>query len=148
VTFNCTSPSAGDHCIFGTVLAAYIILGLAAIGYEIENAFGHDVNDLPLDAYCRELAADIDVLTSMPAPTAQNFIATAENKVLFPLSMSGYESWNNRSVAEIRAALRAKATTKAPSMNRERAKVQSESRAESHEVSVDGHKDAPEGDVC
>ncbi|KIX95986.1 uncharacterized protein Z520_08241 [Fonsecaea multimorphosa CBS 102226] len=117
--------------IFGVVLAAYIILGLAAIGYEIENPFGVDVNDLPLDAYCRELASDIDVLTSMPAPTPENFITTARNKVLFPLSMSDYDLWNDRSVAEIRSALRAKATTAATSVDFERAKAQVESTNDS-----------------
>ncbi|KAK4935924.1 hypothetical protein LTR10_023090 [Elasticomyces elasticus] len=142
--------SLGWVTIFGTVLAAYIILGLAQIGYEIENPFGHDVNDLPLDAYCRELAADIDVLTSMPAPTASNFIATAENKVLFPLSMSNYATWNNRSVAEIRTALRRKATTKALSMEQERAIAQSESTNEALAVPHKAdHSDRPEGgDHC
>lgn len=122
--------SLGWVTIFGVVLGAYIILGIAAIGYEIENPFGNDVNDLPLDSYCRELASDIDVLTSMPAPTTENFIATAENKVLFPLSMSNYASWNDRSVSEIRSALRAKATTAATSVDFERAKAQSESTGE------------------
>ncbi|KIW84385.1 hypothetical protein Z517_03635 [Fonsecaea pedrosoi CBS 271.37] len=116
--------------IFGVVLAAYIILGLAAIGYEIENPFGVDVNDLPLDDYCRELASDIDVLTSMPAPNTEGFITAANNKVLFPLSMSDYELWNDRSVAEIRSALRAKATTAATSVDFERAKAQVESNSE------------------
>lgn len=141
-------PSLDWVTIFGTVLAAYIILGLAAIGYEIENPFGHDVNDLPLDAYCRELAGDIDVLTSMPAPTAKNFIATAETKVLFPLSMSGYQRWNDRSVAEIRAALRAKATTSAPSMHLERAKAQAESTGERVVPDVNDNEGRPEGDAC
>ncbi|OAP62350.1 hypothetical protein AYL99_04553 [Fonsecaea erecta] len=120
--------------IFGVVLAAYIILGLAAIGYEIENPFGVDVNDLPLDAYCRELAADIDIITSMPAPTTEDFIATARNKVLFPLSLSAYDMWSHRSVAEIRSALRAKATTAAPSLDFERAQAQVESTNESMEA--------------
>ncbi|ETI28869.1 hypothetical protein G647_01321 [Cladophialophora carrionii CBS 160.54] len=120
----------GWMTIFGTMLAAYIILGLAAIGYEIENPFGVDVNDLPLDAFCRELASDIDVLTSMPVPTTNDFVAAAQNKVLYPLSMSDYEAWNDRSLPEIRAALRAKATTAATSMEFERAKAQSESTTE------------------
>ena len=51
-------------CIFG----AYIILGIAAIGREIENPFGHDVNDLPLEDYCNEVANDIDIITSSPPP--------------------------------------------------------------------------------
>lgn len=95
----------------GTIVAAYIILGLTHIGYEIEDPFGDDVNDLPLDTYCRELAADIDVLTSMPAPESKEFIEASQNKVLFPLSNGEYKSWEAKSVEEIRAALREKATT-------------------------------------
>lgn len=95
----------------GTVIAAYIILGLAAIGREIENPFGDDVNDLPLDAYCRELAADIDVLISMPPPKPEDFVTVAGNKLLYPLSLSGYDEWQHKSVEEIRGALRAKAVS-------------------------------------
>ena len=124
-----------------------IILGLAAIGYEIENPFGDDVNDLPLDSFCRELASDIDVLTSMPIPTTQDFVSVVENKVLYPLSMSDYEAWNDRSLPEIRAALRAKATTAATSVDFERAKAQSESTNEALDAQlaenekVDANKD-------
>ena len=95
----------------GTLVAAYIILGLTHIGYEIENPFGEDVNDLPLDTYCRELAADIDILTSMPAPQMKDFIEVSQNKVLFPLSNGEYKSWEAKSVEEIRAVLKEKATT-------------------------------------
>lgn len=107
----------------GTIIAAYIILGLAAIGKEIENPFGNDVNDLPLDDYCRELAADIDILTSSPAPTVDDWIKGEANQVLFPLSMTGYQGWEKRSVADIRDALRAKATTSAQSIQIERMKT-------------------------
>jgi ion channel-forming bestrophin family protein len=71
---------------------------------------GNDVNDLPLDIYCRELAADIDVLTAMPAPESKDFIKVSQNKVLFPLSNGEYKSWEAKSVEEIRAALKEKAT--------------------------------------
>ncbi|KIV94734.1 hypothetical protein PV10_02472 [Exophiala mesophila] len=112
--------SLGWVTIFGTMLGAYIILGLAAIGYEIENPFGTDVNDLPLDSYCREIASDIDVLTSMAPPSSSKFVTTERNKVLFPLSESSYSSWAEKSVDEIRSALRAKATTAATSVDLER----------------------------
>lgn len=111
----------------GTLVAAYIILGLAAIGKEIENPFGNDVNDLPLDNYCRELAADIDVLTSAPAPSVDDWIKGDINQVLFPLSSTGYSGWEKRSVADIRDALKAKATTSAKSIQLERLKTVVES---------------------
>ncbi|TAQ90777.1 hypothetical protein B7494_g945 [Chlorociboria aeruginascens] len=91
----------------GTVAAAYIIIGLAAIGNELENPFGNDVNDLPLDQYCADIAAEMDVLTSVPAPKLSNFVG-GENQVLWPLSRSGFEEWRGRSVADIRSALNAK----------------------------------------
>ncbi|RFU26544.1 hypothetical protein B7463_g9805, partial [Scytalidium lignicola] len=91
----------------GTIAAAYIILGLAAIGNELENPFGNDVNDLPLDQYCEELAKEINTLTSVPAPRFGD-VLRKDNKVLWPLSDHGYESWTDRSEDDIRSALRAK----------------------------------------
>jgi putative membrane protein len=76
-----------------TLVAATIILGLASIGREIENPFGNDVNDLPLDTYCRELAADIDLLVSKPpGDFAAEFLAV--------------DAWDGMSVEEIRRRLR------------------------------------------
>lgn len=89
-------------------VAAYIILGLATIGSEIENPFGHDVNDLPLDTYCRQIAVEIDIMTATPRPTVNDFMSRADNLVLFPLSQLGYPEWKERSVEEIREALRTK----------------------------------------
>jgi len=96
----------------GTVAAAYIIIGLAAIGNELENPFGNDVNDLPLDHYCEELQRELDTLTSVPAPKFGAIVrgsgAGSENRVLWPLSASGFDMWAGRSEADIRSALRAK----------------------------------------
>ncbi|RAH44734.1 UPF0187 domain membrane protein [Aspergillus brunneoviolaceus CBS 621.78] len=92
----------------GSIVAAYIILGLAFIGSEIENPFGHDVNDLPLETYCRQLANELDIISAMPPPKLDEFGVREDNFVLFPLSTSGYNEWKERSVDEIRAALRSK----------------------------------------
>ncbi|XMA13536.1 hypothetical protein WAI453_006327 [Rhynchosporium graminicola] len=96
----------------GTIAAAYIILGLAAIGNELENPFGNDVNDLPLDDYCRELSSELNTLTSVPAPRFSDVVrgcgGKTENKVLWPLSESGFDAWNSRSVTDIRSALKSK----------------------------------------
>jgi putative membrane protein len=92
----------------GTVAAAYIIMGLAAIGNELENPFGNDVNDLPLDSYCIELQQDLDILMSK-APKFGDFLKNSQNnQVLWPLSTSGYGDWKDRSEADIRSALKAK----------------------------------------
>ncbi|KAL2219891.1 Bestrophin, RFP-TM, chloride channel-domain-containing protein [Thermoascus aurantiacus ATCC 26904] len=100
--------SLGWITIPGSIVAAYIILGLAAIGDEIENPFGHDVNDLPLDKYCKQLASELEVITASPPPDAREFITRSDNLVLYPLSLRGYSEWKARSVEEIRAALRSK----------------------------------------
>lgn len=97
----------------GTVFAAYIILSFERIGREIEDPFGNDVNDLPLDQYCHELAADFDVLTRAPVAGAHEWLGHPANKVLYPLSLTGYDAWVDRSLAEIREALRIKAITRA-----------------------------------
>lgn len=100
--------SLGWITIPGTVLGAYIILGIAAIGHEIENPFGHDVNDLPLDKFCAELADEISVIAAKAPPQPEEFIATAANRVLYSLS---YSAWHARSTEDIRASLRTKANT-------------------------------------
>lgn len=91
----------------GTIAAAYIILGLHAIGNELENPFGDDVNDLPLDFYCEELRRELDIMTSHEPVKVKEWMSK-ENKVLWPLSVSGAADWRNRNVHDIRAALRAK----------------------------------------
>lgn len=93
----------------GTIVGAYIILGIAAIGREIENPFGHDANDLPLDHFCKQLESEISVITSKPRPRPEDFINTEENLVLYSLSSLSYGAWKAKSTAEIRESLEAKA---------------------------------------
>ncbi|TVY22813.1 UPF0187 protein, partial [Lachnellula hyalina] len=115
--------SLGWIAIPGTMAAAYIIIGLAAIGNELENPFGNDVNDLPLDQYCAELAKELDVMTSVKAPLFSHFLKGPEaknNEVLWPLSTSGYGEWRERSEADIRSALRAKVAVGKPVSMRSR----------------------------
>ena len=83
------------------IAAAYIILGIAAIGREIENPFGSDVNDLDMEGYIRSLAVELDILTSMPAPRAPDFIATDENCPLGSTSNMPYSAVQNMSVEGI-----------------------------------------------
>jgi len=88
-----------------TVLAAYIILGILLIGAELENPFGFDVNDLPLDVFCEAIADDIDVLTSKKKPSISELVQNPRNKIFFPLNREGYNVWANKSEDEIRTAL-------------------------------------------
>lgn len=41
-------------------IIAFALLGIEEIGLEIENPFGYDDNDLPLDAQAQELRNDIE----------------------------------------------------------------------------------------
>ena len=87
------------------VAAAYIILGIAAIGREIENPFGSDVNDLDMEGYIRSLAVELDILTSLPPPKTEDFIATDENFPLGSTSNLPYSAVKNMSVAGINSVL-------------------------------------------
>ena len=98
----------GYITIPASVFAAYIILGIALIGREIENPFGDDVNDLPLDAFCEQIRKDVDIIMSRPAPSVEEVVMHPDNMLLYPLSEMGSEGWAAKSVAEIRDALASK----------------------------------------
>lgn len=100
--------SLGWITIPGTVVGAYIILGIAAIGHEIENPFGHDVNDPPLDIFCKQLTTEISEIASKAPPKPEDFIVSEQNRVLYSL---GYGAWKGRSVEEIRTTLSTKSNT-------------------------------------
>jgi ion channel-forming bestrophin family protein len=42
------------------ILVSFTLLGIEAIGVEIENPFGNDPNDLPLDAICQNISNNIE----------------------------------------------------------------------------------------
>jgi putative membrane protein len=97
----------------GTIIGAYIILGIAAIGKEIENPFGNDTNDLPMDDFCKQIKAEIALVMSKPKFTPEDFILKDENKPILSLS---HNAWQQKSVADIRASLHSKAH---PTMQRD-----------------------------
>ena len=91
-----------------SIFASYIILGMIYIGREIEDPFGHDVNDLPLDAFCTQIANEVDIIAAMPKPNVQQFVRSMENKIMFPISDSGYPVWARRNELVIRSELKNK----------------------------------------
>lgn len=91
-----------------SIFAAYIILGIALIGREIENPFGEDVNDLPLDAFCMQIRKDVDTIMSKAAPSIEEIVMHPDNQLLYPLSDLGSAGWAKKSVDEIRDALASK----------------------------------------
>lgn len=48
-----------------TALVSFTLFGIEAIGLEIENPFGYDANDLPLDAICQTMKRNIDDLINL-----------------------------------------------------------------------------------
>ncbi|KAL8799257.1 MAG: hypothetical protein Q9182_006024 [Xanthomendoza sp. 2 TL-2023] len=94
----------------GTIVGAYIILGIAAIGREIENPFGRDENDLPLDKFCEALDDELNVIAARTPPRMEDFVASDDNAIIFD---SSYPSLAMKSTEDIRAGLRARTNVRA-----------------------------------
>lgn len=99
-----------------TTLAAYIILGFAAIGNEIENPFGLEVGDLPLEAYCAQIASDITIISSKPPPKPEEYLTALENRPLYPISSANLRWWPGAATEDIRDALKTRAMLSKPAM--------------------------------
>ncbi|CRK31715.1 hypothetical protein BN1723_014547, partial [Verticillium longisporum] len=95
------------------IAASYIILAILFIGKEIENPFGRDVNDLPLEGYCEQIAHELDVIAAMDVhrdmPYA--FLDSHLNLPLYPVSMASFPVWAERSEEKIRTAIQGKPVT-------------------------------------
>ncbi len=50
----------GWLAVIAVGLISFILLGVEQIGNEIENPFGHDANDLPIDAICENVMANVE----------------------------------------------------------------------------------------
>lgn len=57
------------------VLISFTLFGIEEIGVEIENPFGHDANDLPLDAICKTMLVNIEDMMSLTPTAAQEWIS-------------------------------------------------------------------------
>jgi ion channel-forming bestrophin family protein len=51
------------------IILSFVLLGIEEIGTEIENPFGDDVNDLPLDEFCTTVLDDIENLIELNSQT-------------------------------------------------------------------------------
>ncbi len=59
-------------------LISFAVFGIEEIGIEIENPFGHDDNDLPLDMICTTMQRNIEDLITL-APCVRHWKSTAIN---------------------------------------------------------------------
>ncbi|RGP81738.1 hypothetical protein FLONG3_123 [Fusarium longipes] len=103
--FQLTGP-LGWIAIPATITAAYIIFGLLFIGQEIENPFGHDVNDLPLDVFCEQIANDLDITASFDRRAADEFLLGGTP--LHPVSSAVGHTWMEYSEEKLRESIRDK----------------------------------------
>ena len=68
------------HWVTGFIvgLISFAVFGIEEIGIEIENPFGHDDNDLPLDTICTTMQRNIEDLITL-APCVRHWKTTAIN---------------------------------------------------------------------
>lgn len=92
-----------------TMLATYIIIGIAMIGEQIENPFGYDVNDLPLDQYCDEIRDDLAIIMGHSYSDYLSYNEALNNRPLFPHDGRDAAEWLTRDMSEVRAILKNKA---------------------------------------
>ncbi|KXJ88630.1 Bestrophin, RFP-TM, chloride channel-domain-containing protein [Microdochium bolleyi] len=88
-----------------TIAASCIIFSILFIGREIENPFGNDVNDLPLEAFCAQIMEDLEIMSARPKAVWADIVQHPKNKVLFPHSNSTAEVWASRPEGALRRAL-------------------------------------------
>ncbi|RSH91483.1 hypothetical protein EHS25_009782 [Saitozyma podzolica] len=73
-----------------TVITAYIVVGFAAIGAEIENPFGYDRNDLNLDHYTSGIIArELDAIIARPFAAPEEWVFSDKNMTFGPVSLPG-----------------------------------------------------------
>jgi ion channel-forming bestrophin family protein len=61
-------------------LISFTLFGIEEIGIEIENPFGRDANDLPLDTICHVMLLNLEDLMSLDPKTIHHFsVSTAED---------------------------------------------------------------------
>lgn len=53
---------SGWGAVLATLLITYVFLGVEEIGVEIENPFGQDANDLPLERFTQAIEADLGAM--------------------------------------------------------------------------------------
>jgi putative membrane protein len=57
--------------VVGTFLVSFVLLGIEEIGVEIEDPFGYDANDLPLERFCQTIEGNILAVLDPQSPAAQ-----------------------------------------------------------------------------
>ncbi|MEN9216218.1 MAG: bestrophin family ion channel [Gloeomargarita sp. HHBFW_bins_162] len=61
-------PKLGWWTVLVSCLVGFILFGIEELGREIQDPFGFDPNDLPLDAICTTLTDNVSTISGMNAP--------------------------------------------------------------------------------
>ncbi|KAF9290067.1 hypothetical protein BGZ68_008025 [Mortierella alpina] len=91
-----------------TMLAAFTLLGILGIGYEIENPFNDDYNDLPLDDFCKVIQAEVSTMVANRAPVPAEWIFSENNYPLENSTLSAKEL-SEMSLEEVHALMASEA---------------------------------------
>ncbi|OXA37642.1 UPF0187 protein sll1024 isoform X2 [Folsomia candida] len=67
-------------------LASFALLGILGIGWEIENPFGYDANDLPLDDFCKVIQKEIQTIIGRRIPNPDSWMFSENNHPFAPES--------------------------------------------------------------
>ncbi|KAI9224087.1 Bestrophin, RFP-TM, chloride channel-domain-containing protein [Blastocladiella britannica] len=67
-------------------LAAFTMLGVESVGDEIENPFGYDLNDLPIDSYVDAMRAELGALVASAPVTLSEWDLDVPAQTLAPVS--------------------------------------------------------------
>lgn len=62
----------GGLMVLAVALASYLLFGLESLAVTLENPFGYEDNDLPLDLYCIEVTRDLLCLLELRAKAKQD----------------------------------------------------------------------------
>ncbi|TPX32221.1 hypothetical protein SmJEL517_g04609 [Synchytrium microbalum] len=92
--------SLGWAMIPAVGLAVAILWGIEHIGAEIENPFNYDANDLPLEAYCDLVHADVEFMLVRPPPQAKDWMAVADS-ILLPHSHGGPNGFSSQNLSAV-----------------------------------------------
>ncbi|KAG0265222.1 hypothetical protein BG011_005265 [Mortierella polycephala] len=90
-----------EFMIPATMIAAFTLLGILSIGYEIENPFNDDYNDLPLDDFCKVIQAEVETMVATRATLPSEWIFSEDNYPL-PQSELSAKELSSLSLEEVR----------------------------------------------
>ena len=77
---DCSSIQGLGGPLGVVALISFTLFGIEEIGIEIENPFGYDPNDLPLDTICTRILSDIEDLILTPG--THSYHLNVQNGVL------------------------------------------------------------------